>query len=158
VASLVAAEFSIPSTLETDRVSLRMLRLSDAEADYEAVMESQRRLRAGSPNGWPREGFTLAENRTDLTRHESEFDARIAFAYTVLNPVRDKVLGCLYINPSQTADADVYMWTRDSVHRTGLTTHLFDAVDGWLKSCWPFDNLNYVRTNYYLPTQPPAPA
>ena len=157
MASLVPGEFSIPSTLETDRVHLRMLRLSDAEADYEAVMESQRRLRAGSPTGWPREGFTLAENRTDLRRHETEFDARIAFAYTVLNPARDKVLGCLYINPSKTADADVYMWTRDSEHLTGLTAHLFEAVGGWLKSCWPFDSLNYVRTDYYLLTQPPAP-
>lgn len=155
--ALVAPEFSVPSTLETDSVHLRILRSSDAEADYEAVMESQQRLRASSPNGWPREGFTLAENRSDLIRHETEFETRIAFAYTVLNPTEDRVLGCLYINPSRCADADVYMWTRDSMHLTGLTEHLFEAVDGWLKSRWPFGSLNYVRRDYYLTTQHTPP-
>lgn len=157
MAELVPPEFSVPGTLETDSLHLRMLRLSDAEADYEAVMESQQRLRAGSPNGWPREGFTLAENRIDLRRHETEFKTRIAFAYTVLSPAEDSVLGCLYINPSQSADADVHMWTRDSVHLTGLTAHLFEAVDGWLKSRWPFGSLNYVRRDYYPPAQNAAP-
>jgi len=150
MSSLVPTEFEVPPMLETESWRLRMLRASDAAADYEAVMESQRRLRAGSPNGWPREGFTLSENHADLVRHETEFGLRDAFAYTLVSPAEDKVLGCVYINPSKLADADVYMWVRDSMHFEGLTAHLFEAVDAWLKSSWPFDNLNYIRTEYYL--------
>ena len=110
----IDADFEVPELLEASEFRLRMLQASDAEADYEAVMESQERLRAGSPNGWPRPGFTLEENRADLVRHEAEFLARDAFAYTMVTSKDDQVLGCLYINPSEEADADVYMWVRES--------------------------------------------
>jgi hypothetical protein len=75
---LVPVSFDVPQALEHPAFRLRMLQATDAQSDYEAVMESQARLRAGSPRGWPRPGFTLAENLADLTRHEAEFRSRIA--------------------------------------------------------------------------------
>ena len=149
MADLVADDFEIPATLVTPLLRLRMLGASDCEADYQAVMESQTRLRAGSPNGWPHAGFTLAENLADLERHEQEFLSRQAFAYTVVTPAEDRVLGCVYINPSEHADVDVYMWIRDS-HHAGLAAHLHESVSSWLESCWPFEQINYIRTDYYL--------
>ncbi len=151
----VPADFPVPEGLEHPRFRLRMLRADDAEADYEAVMASRHRLRAGSPNGWPREGFTLAENRADLVRHEREFRERQAFAYTVVDPDDTRVLGCVYINPPASGgeagnhDAQVYLWVRDE-HHPALTGTLRKAVAGWLDACWPFRRVRYVRTGYYL--------
>jgi len=150
MAALVPDDFAVPAGLRHPEFRLRMLAATDAAADYEAVMESQARLRAGSPHGWPRPGFTLAENLADLRRHEAEFHERIAFAYTMLNPAGDRVLGCVYINPSERAGADVYMWVRDSCHGP-LTGTLFHAVDEWLATSWPFEQINYIRTGYYDP-------
>jgi hypothetical protein len=150
---MVPADFEVPSGLEHADFHLRMLSTHDAEADYEAVTESAERLRSGSPTGWPRPGFTLAENRDDLARHEAEFAARTAFAYTMVDPADERVLGCVYLNPSASADADVHMWVRDS-RAEALTKPLVDAVDAWLAASWPFETVNYVRTEYY---QPPSP-
>lgn len=156
MSALVPDDFIVPEELRHPRFRLRMLAATDAEADYAAVMASQDRLRAGSPHGWPRPGFTLAENRADLERHEREFRERGAFAYTMVAPDGSEVLGCVYINPpgADSAgpprhDAEVYMWVRDEQH-PGLTGMLFEAVDAWLSERWPFEQVRYVRTEYYL--------
>jgi hypothetical protein len=152
---LVGADFPVPEGLSTPGFRLRMLTAADAAADYEAVMASRRRLRAGSPHGWPREGFTLAENLADLERHEQEFHDRVAFTYTMVNPEDTEVLGCVYINPPASDgdhDAEVYMWVRDEHHPT-LTTTLFEAVADWLERDWPFHSVHYIRTGYFLPEE-----
>jgi len=151
-APFIPEDFTVPKVWECGRYRLRMLASDDAELDYAAVMESQSRLRAGSPNGWPCEGFTLEENRADLRRHEREFLAREAFAYTVVRPDESAVLGCVYLNPTQTPhmDVDVYLWTRDSDHRAGLTAKLYAQVKDWLSDDWPFESVNFIRTQYYL--------
>ena len=144
-------DFTVPAGLSRPRFRLRMLAAADAEADYEAVMASQARLRAGSPHGWPREGFSLEENRADLVRHEQEFHDRVAFAYTMVSPDETEVLGCVYINPADPEDdhdAQAYMWVRDE-HHPELTTELFHAVDDWLQRDWPFKAVRYIRTGYY---------
>ncbi len=152
-AGFVPEDFVVPAGLDHARFRLRMLAATDAQADYEAVMASQARLRAGSPHGWPREGFTLAENLDDLVRHEQEFHDRVAFAYTMVSPDESAVLGCVYINPPTAADEDqhdaqAYMWVRDE-HHPELTGTLFDAVSDWLSRDWPFRSVRYIRTEYY---------
>ena len=152
MSSFVPTDFCVPQQLTTDEFHLQPLAESHAEMDYAAVMETQQRLAATSPNGWPRDGFTLAENIADLRRHEEEFAQRIAFAYTVLSPAGDRVLGCVYFNPSEmadTVDADVYMWVRESEYASGLALRLYDSVRKWLEQDWSFENINYTRTEYY---------
>ncbi len=147
----VPSDFPVPDGLAHSSFRLRMLTASDAEADYDAVMASEARLRAGSPHGWPREGFTLEENLADLVRHEQEFHDRVAFAYTMVDPDDTEVLGCVYINPTDPADehdAQAYMWVREE-HHPQLTEALFSEVDAWLKRDWPFTSVRYVRTEYY---------
>ena len=146
--------FMVPDGLTHDRFRLRMLAAADAEADYAAVMASQARLRAGSPHGWPRKGFTLEENLADLIRHEQEFHDRVAFAYTMVSRDESEVLGCVYINPPASGttggnhDAEAYMWVRDEYHPE-LTGTLFETVRDWLAHRWPFESVRYIRTGYY---------
>ncbi len=155
---LVPAEFVVPQTLETALYRLEPLAESHTQLDYEAVMETQQRLRAGAPNGWPADGFTVAENRQDLIKHEREFAARSNFAFTVLSPERQEVLGCVYFNPaadgSPTADGsktvDVHMWVREREYDRGLAQHLHRHVDSWLRNDWPFTAINYLRPDYYF--------
>ncbi len=47
-------------------------------------------------NGWPAEGFTLADNVADRAEHRAEFDAR---AYTVLDPACETCVSCVYLEP-----------------------------------------------------------
>ena len=53
-APFVPETFQVPAGMTHPDFRLRMLAAADAEADYDAVMASQARLRAGSPHGWPR--------------------------------------------------------------------------------------------------------
>jgi len=121
-----------------------MLSVDDVQEDYEAVMETQEYFHAlGS--SWPRQGFTIEENLTDLEQHQQEFLDREAFAYTVVSLDESRVLGCLYINPSKNPDADavVRMWVRQSEYDQGLDPILFKAVKDWLESSWPFSIVAY---------------
>ena len=108
----VPNDFKIPTLLETDLFRLRMLSVDDVEKDYEAVIESRELLNTMFGGPWPRVGFTLEENLTDLERHQrsasigdvpahQEVLDRKAFAYTVVSLDETKVLGCIYINPPQ---------------------------------------------------------
>ena len=134
---LLPADFPVPQRLEHPEFHLRMLSERDTAKDYEAVMESADRLRAGAPNGWPRPGFTLEENRADLIRHEREFIEGVDF------------------NPSEVADVNVHMWVRDR-HAEALTGPLYQAVARWLENEWPFETINYIRPDYYLPYADPS--
>lgn len=146
--------FVVPVTLETDQYRLKPLAEAHTELDYAAVMETQQRLRAGAPNGWPREGFSVEENRDDLRRHELEFTERSAFAFTVLDLDESAVIGCVYFNPpaESTNDVDVHMWVRERDYARGLAQHLHRHVDAWLDTHWPFRQINYLRPDYYFAT------
>lgn len=140
----VPADFKIPSVLETDRFRLRMLSVEDVEKDYDAVIESRALLRSKG-GSWPRDGFTIEENLADLERHQQEFLDRKAFAYTVVSLDERRVLGCLYINPTELegADARVHMWARQSEHAFGLDPILFETVKKWMAEAWPFEVVVY---------------
>jgi len=141
----VPSDLNVPSMLETERFRLRMLSVDDVEQDYEAVIESRELLHAMYGGPWPREGFTLEENLTDLKRHQEEFLTRKAFAYTVVSLDESRVLGCVYINPARRTDADaeVHMWVRQSEYDKGLDAVLFHEVRDWLGSAWPFATVAY---------------
>jgi hypothetical protein len=141
----VPDSFQVPAILETDKFRLRMLSVTDVEKDYEAVIESRALLHSQFGGPWPREGFTIEENLTDLEMHQHEFEQREAFAYTVVSLDEDRVLGCVYINPSEDEDTDamVFMWARQSEFDQGLDPILFKTVKGWLEADWPFDRIKY---------------
>lgn len=147
--NLVSDSFEVPHKMETDRFRLRMLSVDDVIADYDAVIESRTLLCSMFGGQWPREGFTIEENLSDLKRHQEEFLNREAFAYTVVELDESKVLGCLYIDPPNTTDydAEIMMWVRQSEFDPGLDDILFSAVRKWIKITWPFKSVLYRGRN-----------
>ena len=141
-------DFDIPECLETNRLRLRMLKISDVIKDYDAVMSSVEHLLKTKPFGpnqkWPKE-LTLEQNLIDLGWHQKEFQRRSSFAYTVLNLNETKCLGCIYIEPSSKLEyqAKIHMWVRQSEVSSGLDEHLFNAVKKWMSEKWPFNSVAY---------------
>jgi hypothetical protein len=88
--------------------------------------------------------MTVGENLADLTRHRRDFEAREGFTYTVLDPVADDVIGCVYIYPTEDGghDATVRSWVRAS-HRH-LDAPLWRVVSQWLADDWPFAAVDYA--------------
>lgn len=150
----------VPSRLQTDEFVLRMLRATDVEWDYDAVMASKEalRLRGGQ---WPGEDFTLAENLADLERHEQEFHARTSFTYTVMNPDETRCLGCVYLYPmrailprfpaseiarSTVPDSTPYVtfWVRSDYPEPDGDKRLLAALRTWLAREWTFPQVLFM--------------
>lgn len=138
----IAEDFIVPVDLITDTFRLEVLSPAVGEKDYDAVMSSRERLRTvfSENTEWPRDNMTLQDNIRDLEKHKKEFDEKIAFAYTVLEPSGEKCIGCVYIDPPSKNDYDceVYLWVRDSEFH--LDKLLFDTIKEWLTNTWGFRN------------------
>ena len=123
---------------------IRLVRLSPVvnQIDFAAIMGSRVRLRKELRwvRGWPRDDFTLEENRKDLERHDSEFSRGEAYAYSVLDPDGTTCIGCLYIGSWQQA-VTLSFWVVDAVLERGLETRLLTAVLEWLGAQWDFDRV-----------------
>ena len=143
----VPTKFKVPEKLEASRFRLRMLTVHDVVRDYDAVMSSRSHLRNvfGRSTGWPADTMTLEQNLVDLGWHQGEFQRRRSFAYTVVDLPESRVLGCVYVNPTrkQGYDAAVFLWVRESELSGGLDAILFEAVQRWIKSDWPFRSVAY---------------
>ena len=141
----VPTEFVVPSEFATANFTLRMLSIDDVEKDFEAVTSSAERVSKVWPDsGWPA-GLTLRQNLIDLGWHEKEFQNRTSFAYTMVSPDESQVLGCVYFYPTEKAeyDAEVFLWVRESEAATDLDEELFEAVQRWLATDWPFHRPAY---------------
>ncbi len=140
----VPIEFQVPRTLETSEFRLRMLTVNDVVKDFDAVMSSVEHCKTIWGGKWP-EGLTLEQNLIDLGWHQKEFQIRRSFTYTVVDPDETLVLGCVYIEPTNKVgfDAEVYLWIRQSHLASGMETRLFESVQQWVTSTWPFKSVAY---------------
>jgi hypothetical protein len=130
------------------------------ERDHVAWMTSIDHIHAtaGFANGdwgtddWPFP-MSLAANLADLEMHADEFERGVAFAYSVIDPTTDDVIGCVYIDPNTVpstmpneprraapddahdeAPAMMRCWVRaTSAH---LDEPLATAVTTWLRDTW----------------------
>jgi len=157
-------DFHAPVELRTDEFLLRPIRVSDAELDYEAVMESREFLRTWEQSSWPEDDFTVDANREDLERAVRRHTDGESFTYTVMDPTEMQCLGCVYIFPTDARmfarkqvsaidggqwsryEAAVYFWIRKSRLDDGLDRRLLDALRAWLQHEWPFEN-HVIITN-----------
>jgi len=145
-ALFVPADFTPPTSLDTDQFRLEPLGPQHNEADHAAWMSSIDHIRAtpGYADGdWPPvEGMTLDANLSDLRGHADDFVARRGFTFTVLDPDDGDVIGCVYLYPAATDDEDVTAksWVRAS--RANLDVPLADAVAAWLDAVWPWPRVN----------------
>ena len=139
--------FAVPRELVTEQFRLEPLGPQHNAADYEAWMSSIDHIRATpgfEGRSWPDPGMTPEQNLGDLQRHAEEFAERSGFTYTVLDRGSGRVIGCVYIYPSDGADgaADVRSWVR--ADRADLDVAVHDAVSAWLDDAWPFTAVSYA--------------
>jgi hypothetical protein len=136
---LIPEDFEVPAGLEHERFRLRMLTVDDVVKDFDAICDRV------DHRGRPRPPFvvTVRENLVDLGWHQKEFALRRSFAYTVVAPDESRVLGCVYLDPSDTHDVRVKMWVRRDAWEDGLDPVLDATVRAWLERDWPFTRLTY---------------
>jgi hypothetical protein len=141
VYELVADDFDVPAGLEHERFRLRMLTVDDVAKDFEAINERVDHL------GGPRPAFvpTIELNLVDLGWHQKEFQLRRSFAYTVVAPDESEVLGCVYVNPSETHEAQVKLWVRKRAWEEGLDPVLEASVREWIATRWPFERVTFAE-------------
>jgi RimJ/RimL family protein N-acetyltransferase len=136
--------FVAPRSLVTDRFRLEPLGPQHNDRDLAAWSSSVEHIRStpGYPDGsWPPpEGMTPERNLQDLTRHANDFAAGKGFTFTVLDTADDDVIGCVYIYPTSQEghDVEVQSWVR--ADHADLDTSLADAVAGWIRTDWPWEN------------------
>lgn len=145
--ALVPDDFEVPVRLETPLFRLEPLGPEHNERDHEAWTSSIDHIRATpgfAGRTWPRP-MTLEENLADLEGHRAEFEARTAFAYTVLDPRAEHVIGCVYVD-RDAARADgvaVRSWVRGT--HADLDAPLRATVTAWLERHWPFASVSRAQ-------------
>ncbi|MEV7598582.1 N-acetyltransferase [Kitasatospora sp. NPDC089797] len=147
--ALVPADFTVPRELLAQGFRLEPLGTRHNASDHAAWSGSVEHIRA-TP-GWagrnwpPADGMSAEENLADLRRHAADFEARRGFTYTVLEPDRDEVIGCVYIYPDREdpAAVSVSSWVR--ADRAELDAPLHRAVHRWLTDHWPLARFHYAE-------------
>jgi RimJ/RimL family protein N-acetyltransferase len=143
----VSAGFVAPLSLTTERFRLEPLGPQHNVSDYQAWSSSVEHIHATpgyETSSWPDER-SIDDNLRDLQAHADDFENRIGFTYTVLDPATDDVIGCVYIYPTdgEEHDARVQSWVTAS--RAELDVPLWRAVSGWLAEAWPFERVDYAE-------------
>jgi hypothetical protein len=146
VTEFVPPDFDVPLGIEGSEFVLEPLGPEHNDRDYDVWTSSLEHVAStpGFPWGsWPHE-MTPAENRADLEGHAEDFRTRKGFTYTLLDPERRDVIGCVYVYPARDPDHDarVLSWVRAS--RAELDAPLWRAVSDWLAADWPFANVLYA--------------
>ena len=146
----------VPDLLEHPRFVATPLTVALAALDHAAYTSSPEVIGVHSDGRWPLDGFTLAEDRDLIARHEVDHRERRAFTYALLTASRETALGCLYLNPFRgflqragapddlvertlSTCAMVTFWLRQDEQETDLADHVVGTVDGWLRDQWPLD-------------------
>jgi hypothetical protein len=138
-----------PRQLCTDLFTLEPLGPQHNAADHRAWTSSIDHIRATpgfraemwGGDDWPRP-MSLEQNLADLTDHAAEFERGEAFAYTVLDPGDGDVIGCVYVDPDDTADARCRLWVTSE--RAHLDHELEAAVRHWLSGpSWLLESVRF---------------
>ena len=136
--------FVPPMALDASAFRLRPLGPEHNDSDYLAWTSSIdhiHRTPGWETSDWPRP-MTSEENLADLERHARDFAAGEGFTYTVLAPMSEEVIGCVYIYPAgDGAGARVLCWVREP--DACLDEPLYRAVSDWLARDWPFTQISY---------------
>ncbi len=142
--------FTPPLLLETARMRLEPLGPAVNVLDFEACQRSREHLSTTMQwGGWPEATMTLEDNLRDLVRHLDEFDEHEAYAYTVLAPEGEPVIGCVYLDPAEGDPRGMVMhfWVTEDQLATGLDTHLVTTVLEEVERHWPVDNVSFPVAN-----------
>jgi GNAT superfamily N-acetyltransferase len=143
----VPAGFVVPPAPATELFRLEPLGPQHNEPDYQAWSSSVEHIKATpgwETSSWPDERG-IDDNLRDLQGHADDFENRLGFTYTVLDPATENVIGCVYIYPakSEEHDARVHSWV--TVSRAELDVPLWETVGDWLATAWPFERVDYAE-------------
>jgi hypothetical protein len=140
-------EFTPPAPLETHQFRLTLLAPKHCDSDYAAWTSSMdfiRTLPGWAGSKWPYP-MTIEDNLRDCETHLSRSTAGLDFAYTVLLPDRDEVIGCVYFMPTRPPRAgSVHVRSWVTAEQSALDKPLHDAVDSWLSDEWPWSDVEYA--------------
>lgn len=152
--SLVPADFRPPTPLETSSFRLALLGPEHNASDYEAWTQSMgfiRSLPGWAESSWPAP-MTLEENLGDCVSHLERSSSGSDFAYTVLLPDRDEVIGCVYLMPTRPARAGaVHVRSWVTAEHPDLDQPLYEAVTRWLAEAWPWSEVEYAPRRQAMP-------
>jgi hypothetical protein len=146
MSALVPDDFDVPTELVGDGFRLEPLGPEHNTADHAAWTSSIEHIRATpgfADRTWP-VPRSVDENLHDLNKHRDDFVNRRGFTYTVLED-DGEIIGCVYLYPSDRPgiDAAVDSWVR--ADRSHLDRPLWEAVSDWLRSSWPFVDVDYAE-------------
>ena len=147
--SITPNGFDAPIEYITKKFVLRPLTIDYVDEDYEVVMSSVDHLYKLMDNSeWPK-GLTLEGNLIDLGWHQREFTLGHSFAYTVLSPEINKIIGCCYIYPSANPqyEVQVFYWIKENLLKDGLESELGITIKSWLEESWPFKRIDFPGRN-----------
>jgi len=145
--ALVPDDFEVPPRFESPAFVLEPLGPEHNGRDYDAWSSSIEHIHATpgfDGRRWPH-SMSLEENLADLEAHRAEFDARTAFAYTVLDLRTDDVIGCVYVDPDETRAGGVTVRSWVRVTHADLDEPLREAVTSWLERDWPLASVSTSR-------------
>ena len=143
----VPAGFVLPTPIATTEFRLALLGPEHNESDYAAWTSSMdfiRGLPGWATSRWP-QPMTIEDNLRDLQSHIARSRSGADFAYTVMLPDRDEVIGCVYLTPTRpprAGAAGVHSWV--TAEHSDLDKPLHDAVSRWLEEQWPWTDVEYA--------------
>lgn len=145
--TFVAADFPVPTLVETPGFKLVPLGPALVDIDFAAYMSSIEHLQQTftRSKGWPRADITAAEAMTDMETEERRFQRRESFAYAVLTPDGSRERGCVYVYPSTVPghDAVVRLWVTKAEFDAGFDQELYAWTQQWVAQAWPFKAVAY---------------
>lgn len=141
-APLVAPDFGVPISAQTNGFTLAPLSPPLVKIDFEAYMSSVEHLQKTFTRStdWPHAGISDADAMKDMETEQSRFAKRTSFAYSVLTPDGKRERGCIYVSPSPVPgyDAQVLIWVTKAEYDAGFDTELYAWASEWVKTAWPF--------------------
>jgi RimJ/RimL family protein N-acetyltransferase len=139
--------FAPPLSLVTERFRLEPLGPRHNVSDYRAWSSSVEHIHETpgyETSSWPDER-SIDDNLRDLQAHADDFENRIGFTYTVLDPATEDVIGCVYIYPADSDEHDARVQSWVTTGRAELDVELWRAVKSWLADDWPFEHVDYAE-------------
>ena len=82
-------------------------------------------------------------DRDDLAMHEREIADHVTFNYAILDDDETRLVGCVYIDPSDEADADSSWWVVDDLVGSPVEQALDAFVPQWLRTTWGFRTVEF---------------
>ncbi|WP_448811188.1 hypothetical protein [Agromyces bauzanensis] len=87
--------------------------------------------------------MTYEADRDDLARHEREIADHVTFNYAILDADEQRLVGCVYIDPHDTHDAESSWWLVDELAGSALEKELDAFVPHWLRTTWGFGTVHF---------------